>query len=338
MEYKDYYRILGVAKTATEKELRSAYRKLARQFHPDVNPNNKEAEDRFKEINEAYEVLSDTERRKRYDLLGERWQEYESWLRAHQAGQAPAPPPPEEFLARSRGGPSPAGGQRAGRSEYRTLSEDDLRDLFGDEDPFSDFFNTYFGGDAPREASRSRSRRPARVEQQIDVSLADAYRGASVVLALTDPDGSTRRIEVKIPAGVDTGSRIRLAGQGVPGARGGAAGDLYLIVNVLPDPRFDRRGDDLYTRVHAPLMTMLLGGEISVTPPDGKKLALRIPQETQDGRSFRLRGQGMPRLDRPGQRGDLFAEVHVSLPQGLTARQRDLLRQLDHAEPAEAAS
>ena len=320
-------------KTADEKQIRSAYRRLARQYHPDVNPGNKEAEQRFKEINEAYEVLSDPERRKRYDILGERWQEYENWLRAHEAGQAPPPPPPEEFLARTR---AAAGAGRAGRTEYRTLSEEDLQDLFGGEEPFSDFFHTFFGG-APRGADRSRPRRGAHVEQPVEVTLAEAYRGTTRLLSLTGPDGTARRLEVRIPPGVEDGSVVRLAGQGLPGTAGDPAGDLYLIVTVQPDPRFERQGDDLHTRVSVPLTTMLLGGEVLVPTPDGRNLALRIPAESPDGRVFRLARQGMPALGRPEQRGDLYAEVHVALPQRLTPRQRELLEQLARSETAAAA-
>ncbi|MER3419658.1 MAG: molecular chaperone DnaJ [Chloroflexota bacterium] len=329
VEYKDYYQILGVPRTATEQEIRSAYRRLARQYHPDVNPGNKDAEAKFKEINEAYEVLSDPERRRRYDLLGERWQEYETWLRAHQAGQAPPPPPPEEFLAQMR-----AAAGATGRGGYRTLTEEDLLDLFGGEEPFSEFFQTFFGG-APR---RPRGpRRGADVERPIDVTLAEAYRGATRTVVLTLPDGTTRRLEVRIPPGIDTGQTIRLAGQGLPGSGGGPPGDLFLVVRVQPDPRFERRGVDLYTRAAIPLATMLLGGETTVTTPDGRTLALRIPPETADGRVFRLRGQGMPRLDRPDERGDLYVEAHVVLPERLTPRQRELIEQLARALAAGAA-
>jgi curved DNA-binding protein len=326
MEYKEYYQILGVPTSASEKEIRSAYRRLARQFHPDVNPGNAEAEQRFKEINEAYEVLADAERRRRYDILGERWQEYETWIRAHQAGQAPPPPPPEEWLAQLR---APAG---AGRTDYRTLSEDDLQDLFGGESPFSDFFHGFFDGGRGRGAGQAGMRRGADIEQSIEVTLAEAYRGTTRVLRLPGTDGSTQRLEARIPAGVDTGSVVRLAGQGQPGRGGGPAGDLYLVVSVRPDPRFERRGDDLVTRVQVPLATMLLGGEVRVPTPDGRMLALRIPAETPDGRRFRLRGQGMPRLDTSAQHGDLYAEVHVALPTGLSPRQREVLAQVGQAE------
>jgi DnaJ-class molecular chaperone len=321
MEYQDYYAILGVPKTASEQEIRSAYRKLARQHHPDVNPGNKEAEERFKRINEAYEVLSDPEKRKKYDELGPRWWEYEQWQRAQQAAGARGEPFDWEGFADQRPG--------GARYEYRTVSEEDLRDLFGEEAPFSDFFETFFGGRAGR---RPRPRAGADLEHPVEVTLEEAYRGTTRLLTLQTPDGQTRRLEVKIPPGVADGSRVRVAGQGLPGQAGGPAGDLYLVISVRPDPRFERRGDDLHTRIEIPLTALLLGGEARVPTPDGRTLALTIPAETQDGRVFRLRGQGMPRPGRPEQRGDLHAEVHARLPERLSPRQRELLEELARLE------
>jgi curved DNA-binding protein len=159
------------------------------------------------------------------------------------------------------------------------------------------------------------------------VSLADAYRGTTMQLEMRGPDDTTRRLEVKIPAGVRTGSRVRVRGQGSPGQGGAPAGDIYLVVSVTPDPRFERRGDDLHTQVGAPLESMLLGGEARVPTPDGRTLALSIPPATQDGRVFRLRGQGMPRLGAPNIRGDLHAEIHARLPEGLTNHQRELIEE-----------
>ena len=324
MEFRDYYAVLGVPKTASEKEIRSAYRKLARRFHPDVNPGNTEAEEKFKRINEAYEVLSDPEKRKKYDQLGSRWREYESFERAQAAaaaaGQPQQPFDSSDFIAE--------GAPRGGRYEYRTASPEDLQDLFGDDQPFSDFFETFFagGGRGPR-GRPPRPRPGADLEYPIEISLAEAYRGTTRTLELQLPDGQTRRVEVKIPPGVTDGSRIRVAGRGSPGRAGGPAGDLYLITTVTADPRFQRDGDDLRTRVSAPLATLLLGGEVHVPTPDGRRLALRIPPGTQDGKLFRLRGQGMPRLGQPERRGDLHAEVHVRLPERLSGRQRELLEE-----------
>jgi curved DNA-binding protein len=326
MEFRDYYALLGVPKTASEKEIRSAYRKLARKFHPDVNPGNKEAEERFKKINEAYEVLSDPEKRKKYDQLGSRWKEYESYERAQAAAAAAGQPQQpfdfSDFVGAGAGAPGGA------RYEYRTTSPEDLQDLFGDDQPFSDFFETFFAGrgtDGPRPAPRPR--RGTDLEYPVEVTLAEAYRGTSRMLELRLPDGQTRRLEVQIPPGVTDGSRIRVAGQGNPGRAGGPPGDIYLVATVTPDPRFQRDGDDLRTRVSAPLATLVLGGEVHVPTPDGRRLALRIPADTQDGKIFRLRGQGMPHLGQPERKGDLHAEVHVRLPVHLSERQRQLLEE-----------
>ena len=330
MEFQDYYAVLGVPRDATEKQIRAAYRKLARQHHPDVNPGNTEAEERFKQINEAYEVLSDPEKRKRYDEVGSRWQEYEQRQRTGQAaGQAGAP-----FDWGAFGGDAPGA-----TYSYRTVDNDDLRDMFGDESPFSDFFESLFGGSGPGSAAAGGQRRRPRtrrrtgndLEQPVEVSLADAYRGTTVQLSIRTADGSTRRIEVKIPPGVRNGSRVRVSGQGGQGEGGGPAGDLYLVVTVQPDPRFERRGDDLHTDVRAPLQVLLLGGEARVPTPDGRTLALTVPPDTQDGRLFRLRGQGMPRLGSPSVRGDLHAALHADLPQRLSKRQRELVQEFANA-------
>jgi curved DNA-binding protein len=324
LEFQDYYALLGVPRTASEKEIRSAYRKLARQFHPDVNPGNAEAEAKFKRINEAYEVLSDPEKRKKYDQLGSRWKEYESWQRAQATAGAQGQPP---FDWSQFAGQSAPGGTRY---EYRSASPEDLQDLFGDDQPFSDFFETFFGAQGTRRRT-SRPRAGSDVEYPIEVTLAEAYTGTTRLLQLQAPDGTTRKIEAKIPPGVANGSRLRIAGQGSPGRAGGRAGDLYLITTVLPDPRFERDGDNLRTKVSAPLPTLVLGGEVHIPTPDGRRLALKIPAGTQDGRVFRLRGQGMPRLGQPDRRGDLQAEVHVRLPEHVSGRERDLLVELARA-------
>lgn len=326
MEFKDYYQTLGVDRTASEKEIRAAYRRLARQYHPDVNPGNKAAEERFKAINEAYEVLSDPEKRKRYDELGARWKEYEAWQRAQQAAGGRGQP-----FDWSRFGFSGAPG--GARFEQRTLTEEELADLFGGESPFSEFFQTFFGG-MPRRGQR-RSRRGADLEHRLEISLAEAYRGTTRRLELQLPSGEVRRLDVRIPPGVRDGSQIRMAGQGGPGT---PAGDLYLVIGVLPDPLFERHGDDLYTKIAVPLTTCVLGGEASVPTPDGRALALRIPAGTRDGQVFRLRGQGMPRLENPAQRGDLLVEAHVLLPTRLTPRQRELFAELARLEAAEGAT
>ncbi len=329
VDYKDYYQILGVDKHASQKDIQKAYRKLARTYHPDVNPGDTTSEEKFKEINEANEVLSDPEKRKEYDELSRYYQQYGQW--------------PEAGAARRDG-------RRAGqRTHYqsRTMSEEDLQDLFGGASPFSDFFEAYFGSGVSG-ATRSRTRTagrgpgeayaPARQDSEadVDVTLAEAYRGGTRVLSLTEPDGSTRRLEVKIPPGVEDSARIRIAGQGLQGASG--RGDLYLRVHVVPDSHFTREGTTLHTHVDVPLATAMLGGEVQVPTPDGRRLMLRIPEGTANGRSFRLRGQGMPLLRQTEKRGDLYADVNIVIPTHLNTEQRRLFeafaRTLDDASQA----
>lgn len=309
VDYKDYYKTLGVEKNASQKDIQRAYRRLARKFHPDVNLGDKTAEGKFKEINEANEVLSDPEKRKKYDELGNYYQQYGQW-----PGSA---------------GATPRDGRR---TQYRTTNEEDLNDIFGNTSPFSDFFESFFGSGAARgrtqTAGRSQTRTAPRqnIEADIDVTLTEAYRGSTRILELAQPDGNTRRLEVKIPAGVDENSRIRIAGQGTP-----EGGDLYLRVHLLPDPHFTREGTTLRTSVEVPLTTAMLGGEVHVRTPDDRRLLLRIPAETHNGQSFRLRGQGMPATGQPDTRGDLYAEARVLLPTHLTAEQRHLFEAFAHS-------
>jgi curved DNA-binding protein len=319
MEFRDYYATLGVKKDASHKAIRSAFRKLAREHHPDVNPENKEAEARFKEINEAHDVLSDPEKRKLYDQLGARWREYEQY----RAGGGTATP--AEFARATSGAASGAGSRTS--SGYRTASEDDLRDMFGQESPYSDFFGDLFGS-AGGSRGRSGPSKGSDVEAEVTVSLADAFNGTTVTFTLTGPSGVARTIEAAIPRGVRDGSRVRLAGQGNPGRNGGPAGDLYLVVAVTPHERFRREGDNL--RVEAPvnLTTCMLGGEVHVRTLRGSRLAVRVPPETQNGTTIRLRGQGMPRLKNPATAGDLFVEVHAVLPTRLTSDERELFVRL----------
>ncbi|BCL78738.1 molecular chaperone DnaJ [Ktedonobacteria bacterium brp13] len=325
VDYKDYYKILGVNKNASQKEIQTAYRKLARKFHPDVNPGDKAAEEKFKEINEANEVLSDQEKRKQYDELGSYYQQYGQW-----PGSAGVP---------GGGGRGTRGDGSGRRTQYHTMSEEDMNDLFGGSSPFSDFFETFFGsgvsgaarghtqptGRAHRATHAEAPTRPT-AEAEVEVTLAEAYQGVTRVFEITEPDGSTRRLEVKIPAGVDEGSRIRIADRGTSGR-----GDLYLRVHMLPDPRFTREKTTLRTRVEVPLATAMLGGEVHVPTPDGRRLLLRIPTETTNGKTFRLRGQGMPTLGQPDKRGDLYAEVSIVLPTHLTAEQRRLFEDFAHS-------
>jgi DnaJ-class molecular chaperone len=313
VDYKDYYKILGVSENADAKEIRQAYRKLARQYHPDVNPGDRKAEEKFKEVNEANEVLSDPEKRKKYDEMRTYYQRYGQW-----PGAGPAT------------GASDFSGFTGGHYRYRTVTEEDLEDLFGGTSPFSDFFNTYFGSsffdDDHMHATGRRQRRTASigedVESTVEVTLAEAYQGVTRTFELAEPDGSTRRLEVKIPAGVHDGARIRIAGQGIAGGAG--RGDLYLRVHLVPDPRFSRDGTTLRTTIEVPLAVAMLGGEVPVPTPDGRQLMLRIPAGTNSGQALRLRGQGMPQVNHPEKRGDLYAEVKIVLPRHLTTEQRRL--------------
>jgi curved DNA-binding protein len=319
MEYKDYYAVLGVPKTATAAEIKKAYRKLARDHHPDRNAGNKVAERRFKEVNEAHEVLADPAKRSQYDELGVQWQDY-----ARAGGRAGGDPfgPGGPFAGygwadgASRG---PATGRRSGMG----AGAGGIRFEFaGDGGGFSDFFRTFFasgmpgeadepagrgGGAAPGRGARARGRAeaPAAVEAHVEVSLDDAFHGAT---RLVEVNG--KRLEVKIPAGVETGSRIRLRGRG--GGEGAGARDLVLIVKVAPHPVFHRDGATLTRELPVTLREALLGAEVPVRTLTGRVL-LRVPAGTQNGRVIRLGGQGMPRLKGDG-RGDLHVKVRVILP------------------------
>jgi len=321
MEYKDYYQTLGVSKDASEKEIKRAFRKLARECHPDVHPGDARAEERFKEINEAHEVLSDPEKRRKYDQLGSAWQD---WSR--RGGR----PGDFDWGQWAAGGP---GGQRV---HVRYGTPEDLGDLFGGNDPFSDFFSQIFGG--MRGGARASSggfgyqvhpQRGQDYEQEVEISLREAYQGATRAM---QKDG--RRLEVKIPPGARTGTRVRMTGEGGVGAAGGATGDLYLRVRVSPDPQFERQDDDLHVTVPVDLYTAVLGGKVRIPTLSGCVM-LTVPAGTQNGRAFRLKGKGMPRLRQPDQHGDLYAKVDVQLPTQLTSRQRELfdeLQRISHEE------
>ena len=309
MEYKDYYKILEVDRNATGKEITKAYRKLARKYHPDVNPGNEQGEERFKVINEAHEVLSDPEKRKKYDQLGTSWRQWQNM------GRQPGGFDWSQWHAQ------PGGGRVH-------VQYGDLGDLFGGAGGFSDFFEAVFGGMGQRRAGASGARGQPRAargqdyEQEVEITLEEAFSGGTRIM---QKDG--RRLEVKIPAGVQTGSKVRMRGEGGEGFGGGAKGDLYLKVRVLPHRTFERKGDDLYCEVPVDLYTAVLGGEVSVPTLKGGAM-LKIPPETESGKSFRLSGQGMPHLKDSQERGDLYAKVRVKVPQNLTDRERELFRQL----------
>jgi DnaJ-class molecular chaperone len=322
MEFKDYYATLGVTKAASEKEVKQAYRKLARKHHPDVNPGDKAAETKFKEINEAYEVLGDPSKRKKYDELGANWRMYE---------QAEAQGRPNPFAGQWNVdfGGGGGGGQGGG---YRTMTPEEMEEMFGDSNPFSDFFTTFFGGggggaDPFAGAGRARSGRPRQrqgrdVEHEIELTLEDAQHGTTRRLAMKH-DGQTKTVDVRIPAGVNDGSKVRVGGEGEAGSGGGKPGDLYLRVRLAPHGVFERKGRDLYVKVPVPVTTAVLGGEADVQTLSGKPARLRIPPTTQNGQVFRLKGYGMPAVGKPDEKGDLYARVDVHLPTELTPAERE---------------
>ncbi len=310
MDFKDYYATLGVSKTASDKEIKQAFRKLARKHHPDVNPGDKAAEARFKGINEANEVLGDPEKRKKYDELGANWRMYEQ----AQRGQPGGAPFDGQWTYSQGGG-------------FRPMTEDEVSAMFGgDDSPFSDFFRTFFGGAEPGGARRGRARAPRNqkgrdLEHEIELDLEDALNGSVQRLGIAH-NGQHRNVEVRIPAGVTDGSRVRVPGEGERGSGNGASGDLYLRVRLRPHPRFERKGQDLYTRVNVPVTTAVLGGEVDVPTLGGKSLRLKVPPTTQNGQVFRLRSHGLPTTKKDASSGDLYATVEVMVPQGLTDEQR----------------
>ena len=313
MDFKDYYEILGVAPNADKKVIKQTYRQLARKHHPDVNPGNKEAEEKFKTINEAYQVISDEKQRKKYDELRG---QYQQWQKSGGRQQ--------DFDWQNW---SSQPGKGAG-VQYATA--EDLEDLFGNESPYSDFFSNIFGqarkGDRRQSAPPS-PRRGRDVEYEVDLTLEEAFRGTERALEI---DG--HRIQASIPLGVRTGTRVRLAGRAEPGKNGGAAGDLYLIINILPNDTFEREGDDLHMDMPVDIFTAIAGGEIRISSLE-RPLILTIPPRTNAGRSFRLRGKGMPRLGDPKTRGDLFALVRLVLPDQLTDLEVNRIRELAASRP-----
>ena len=300
----DYYSVLGVPRSASEKDIRDAFRKLARQYHPDVNPGNAEAEERFKQISAAHEVLSDPEPRAAYDKYGDNWRnadQIEEQMRRQGAGGF-------------RFGGAPGGG-------FQRVDFD-----LGGGGGLGGLFDGLFG----RSSGPPARTRGEDVERPVRVSLEEAYHGASRTIESREGGGEPRRIEVDIPAGIRDGGRVRVRGKGSPGRGGGAAGDLFLRVSVSRHPRFERRDDDLHVEVDVPVADAALGGEAEVPTLKGRTLALRIPAETQGGRVFRLAGQGMPRAG--GGHGDLLARVRLRLPEPLEDGQRALFEQLRASE------
>lgn len=323
--YKDYYKLLGVEKGASEKDIKSAYRKLARKYHPDVNPGDKGSEDKFKQMQEAYDVLGDPEKRKKYDQFGDQWKAYSQ--------NGPGFP---------GGGGGGAGGYPGGyRVEYGGGVDPSQ---FGDmNDLFASLFGDQAGGARRGGASpfgasmRQAPQRGADTEAGLTITVEEAYSGVTKSLNISGEsrydlnrggyaDGGGKRVEVKIPAGVAEGQKIRVAGQGMNGGAG--SGDLYLVVKIAPSDTFERKGDDLYADVPVPFYDAALGGEVKVPTPKGTRLTMRIPAGVQSGQSLRLTGQGMPKLKSGGGFGDLYARIKVTVPKNLNERQTELLGEL----------
>lgn len=298
MDFKDYYRILGVPKTASADEIKKAYRKLAVKYHPDKNQNDKSAEEKFKEVNEAHEVLGDPEKRKKYDELGENWQHYQ------QSGQQG-----QQDFDWSKWTGQQSGHYYGGSGSF-------------EESDFSDFFESVFGGRFQSGASRQRAGADYRAD--VELSLEEAYVGASRQLDLGE-----QKLQFRLPPGVRDGQQLRMKGKGGPGINGGAPGDIYLNLHVREHPHFERKGDDLYCQIHVDLYTAVLGGPVLIrTMKNASRITLAAG--TQNGKVVRLKGMGMPRYQKPGEYGDLYAKVQVVLPEKLSARELELFKELSN--------
>ena len=296
MDFIDYYQVLGVNKNATEEEIKKAYRKLARKYHPDLNPNDKEANKKFQQINEANEVLSDPEKRKKYDQYGKDWKHAEEFEKAKQSRQQWA-------------------GANTGAEGFSGFSGG------FDEEGFSDFFQSMFGSGGRRKASQAKFRGED-YNAELHLSLKDAYKTHQQILKVND-----KNIRIKIPAGVENGQIIKLKGHGGPGINGGPNGDLYITFVIADDPNFKRLGNDLYTTVDLDLYTAVLGGEIMIDTMDGK-VKLKVKPETQNSTVTRLKEKGFPVYKKEGSFGDLYITYSIKIPTHLTEKQKELFREL----------
>jgi curved DNA-binding protein len=310
MEYKDYYNVLGVEKSASEKDIKRAFRNLARQYHPDKNPDNKAAEEKFKEINEAYEVLGSPENRAKYDQLGRNYHRYQ------QMGGAPSGFDFSQWAA--AGGPG---------GSYQSVNID-LEDLLGGAGGFSDFFNTIFrggsrsrGGDVDSMFGRRARQKGMDIEHDVSITLEEAYQGTTRALALDNGEQFT----AKIPPGAKTGTKVRLRGKGGQGSAG--PGDLFLVIRVEPHDTFRREGNNLKSSVPVDVLTAVLGGKVTVPTLTGS-VKLNIPAGTQGGRTIRLKEKGMPHLRDHGRFGDLLATIRITVPEELSDEERRLYDEL----------
>lgn len=296
MEYKDYYKVLGVDKKASTEEIKKAYRKLAVKYHPDKNPGNKQAEEKFKEINEANTVLTDPEKRRQYDELGENWKYAQP------------------------GGNGGFGGHRTGGGQGRTYTSEEFEDIFGGGggSGFSDFFETLFGN----RGGRSRTAAGTHYRADLEISLQDAYQGAEKIFELEG-----QKLRIKLKPGITDGQVIKLKGKGGPGANGGPAGDLLITVKVAEDATIRREGDDLHMEAPIDLYTAVLGGKASIRTLKGV-IKIDIAKGTDSGKVLRLKGLGMPHYNAPGEFGNLYVKLQITVPKNLSDRETELFKQL----------
>lgn len=312
MEYKDYYKILGINKKATQDEIKKAYRKLAVKYHPDKNKDNKQAEEKFKEISEAYEVLKDPEKRRQYDTLGANWKNYQqgdfdfSNFRRSRGGRSGS------FFG---GGESFFGGQAGGAGGF----SDFFKQFFGGGGFSQSGFGDGFSQQDPRFQQAFKGRD---IQANLSLTLEEAYRGTSKLLNI---NGS--KIKVNIKPGVRNGQKLRIKGKGSPGAQGGANGDLFLNIDIQPHPQFSRDGDDLHAEIALDLYTAVLGGSLKVPTPDGAK-NITIPAGTDGGKKFRLKGLGMQNYENPAKKGNLYVRIKIAVPKKLTPEQKKLFEKL----------
>lgn len=312
MEYKDYYKTLGISKSASQEEIKKAYRKLAAKYHPDVNPGNQEAEKKFKEVSEAYEVLKNPEDRKMYDQMGSDWKQYK-----RSGGQA------QDFnwqdWARQHGG-------RSQQRTYTYQGSPGFEEQFGGESPFSDFFESFFGGGGmggePGKARRRRQTKGRDLNAELDITLSDAYHGSEKSFMING-----QRIKVKVPPGIESGKRLKLSGKGEAPPGNGNPGDLYIKLNILPHPTFRREGDNLHVELPVDLYTFVLGGTITVPTLD-ERFNIKVPPETQQGKTLRLSGRGMPKFKNPKERGNLYVKLNVKIPDNLSDEEKKLFSRL----------
>lgn len=291
MEFIDYYKVLGIAKGADAPAIKNAYRKLARKFHPDLNPNDKDAKQKFQEINEANEVLSDPEKRKKYDQYGKDWKHADEIENANR----------QQRTAYSQG--QPFGGSQS-------------------DGDFSDFFASMFGGASGGGRSRQVKFRGEDFNAELGLDLLDAYESRKQTLTVNG-----KQIRITIPAGIENGQTIKISGHGGPGTNGGPNGDLYITFSIANHPKFKRVGNDLFTTVDLDVFTALLGGELTIETLSGK-VKLVVKPETQNGTKVKLKGKGFPVYKHEGQYGDLQITYALKIPTGLTEKQREILKEL----------